>query len=148
MSLSQLVTVKILDKEYKVACEKQEQEELLRAARHLDEKMREVRSNGKVLGGERIAVMAALNIAHEYLPPALMQRPKHGFSLPIYTLLRTDLQEFMLSYLNDSMLAGSTVLDPGFVAPRVREFLKGNDALGPFVWKTLMFQMWYYRWMQ
>ena len=67
MSLSQLVTVKILDKEYKVACEKQEQEELLRAARHLDEKMREIRSNGKVLGGERIAVMAALNIAHEFL---------------------------------------------------------------------------------
>jgi len=88
------------------------------------------------------------DITHEYLPPALMQRPKHGFSLPIYTWLRSDLRELMLSYLNNSMVAGSGVLDAGFVSARVREFLKGNDNVGLFVWKTLMFQMWYYQWMK
>jgi len=67
VSDANLFTVKILDKEYRVACERGEQENLLRAARHLDERMREIRSKGKVLGGERIAVMAALNISHEYL---------------------------------------------------------------------------------
>ena len=61
------VEVRILDKEYLVACPQEEQEALLRAARHLDTKMREIRSSGKVFGTERIAVMAALNITHEAL---------------------------------------------------------------------------------
>ncbi|MBW0147601.1 cell division protein ZapA [Marinobacter arenosus] len=61
------VEVKILDKEYLVACPEEEREALLRAARHLDGKMREIRSSGKVFGTERIAVMAALNITHELL---------------------------------------------------------------------------------
>ena len=59
------VEVRILDKEYLVACPQEEQEALLRAARHLDTKMRDIRSSGKVFGTERIAVMAALNITHE-----------------------------------------------------------------------------------
>lgn len=61
------VEVRILDKDYLVACPREEQEALLRAARHLDSKMREIRSSGKVFGTERIAVMAALNITHELL---------------------------------------------------------------------------------
>ena len=61
------VEVRILDKEYLVACPQEEQEALLRAARHLDTKMREIRSSGKVFGTERIAVKAALNITHELL---------------------------------------------------------------------------------
>jgi cell division protein ZapA len=61
------VEVRILDKEYLVACPQEEQEALLRAARHLDTKMREIRSSGKVFGTESIAVMAALNITHELL---------------------------------------------------------------------------------
>ena len=61
------VEVRILDKEYLVACPQEEQEALLRAARHLDTKMREIRSSGKVFGTERIAVMTALNITHELL---------------------------------------------------------------------------------
>ncbi|MCM0613386.1 cell division protein ZapA [Marinobacter sediminum] len=61
------VEVKILDKEYLVACPEEEREALLRSARHLDSKMREIRASGKVFGTERIAVMAALNITHEML---------------------------------------------------------------------------------
>ncbi|MBR9871214.1 MAG: cell division protein ZapA [Gammaproteobacteria bacterium] len=64
---STTVEVRILDKEYLVACPQEEQEALLRAARHLDNKMREIRSTGKVFGTERIAVMAALNITHSLL---------------------------------------------------------------------------------
>ena len=60
------VEVKILDKEYLVACPQAEQEALLRS-RHLDTKMREIRASGKVFGTERIAVMAALNITNEML---------------------------------------------------------------------------------
>ncbi|MGD2083826.1 MAG: cell division protein ZapA [Chromatiales bacterium] len=61
------VTVQILDKEYRIGCEEGEEESLLFSARYLDGKMREIRRAGRVIGAERIAVMAALNIAHELL---------------------------------------------------------------------------------
>lgn len=57
----------ILDKAYKIACPAGEQDNLRRAAQYLDRKMREIRGSGKVLGLERIAVIAALNISHELL---------------------------------------------------------------------------------
>lgn len=60
-------SVTILDKEYQVACPAEQQADLLLSARHLDEQMRAIRSTGKVIGLERIAVMAALNISHELL---------------------------------------------------------------------------------
>ncbi|WOJ97545.1 cell division protein ZapA [Congregibacter brevis] len=60
-------SVTILEKEYQVACPEDQQAELLLSARHLDEQMRAIRSTGKVIGLERIAVMAALNISHELL---------------------------------------------------------------------------------
>ena len=61
------VQVKILDKEYQVACPEEEREGLVASARHLSERMQEIRDSGKVFGADRIAVMAALNIAHELL---------------------------------------------------------------------------------
>ena len=63
----QPVSVRILDKEYLVACPEDERDALQMAARVLDGKMKEIRDSGKIVGLERIAVMAALNIAHEML---------------------------------------------------------------------------------
>lgn len=62
---SQTVTVYILDKEYHVVCPVEERHNLERAAVYLDGKMREIRRSGKVIGAERIAVLAALNITHD-----------------------------------------------------------------------------------
>ena len=59
--------VLILDKDYMIACPEGEQAALRQSANYLDEKMREIRASGKIHGLERIAVMAALNIAHEFL---------------------------------------------------------------------------------
>ncbi|MBB6519953.1 cell division protein ZapA [Pseudoteredinibacter isoporae] len=59
--------VKILDKEYQVACTPEERDALMQAARNLDARMRDVRTNGNVIGLERIAVMVALNLSHELL---------------------------------------------------------------------------------
>jgi cell division protein ZapA len=64
---AQTVTVSILGKEYQVACVPEQYDELLRAARQLDERMREIRNMGNVVGLERIAVMAALNLSNELL---------------------------------------------------------------------------------
>ncbi len=61
------VTVEIQDKEYRIGCPKGEEEALISTARYVDQKMQEVRSAGKVIGNDRIAVMAALNIAHELI---------------------------------------------------------------------------------
>lgn len=61
------ITIHILDKEYMIACDKDERHDLQRSADYLDKKMREIRDSGKIVGSDRIAVMAALNISHELL---------------------------------------------------------------------------------
>ena len=59
------VSVEILDKEYMVACPPDEREALLESARMLNERVRQVRDGGKVLGTERMVVITALNLIHE-----------------------------------------------------------------------------------
>ena len=61
------VSVRILEKEYQVACLPEERSELLDSAEYLNGKMREIRDGGNIVGLDRIAVMAALNLAHELL---------------------------------------------------------------------------------
>ena len=67
MSAPNTITVNILDKEYQVACPEEQQAELIVSAKYLDKQMRTIRDTGKVIGLERIAVMAALNISYELL---------------------------------------------------------------------------------
>jgi cell division protein ZapA len=61
------VEVSLLGRTYRVACEDDERESLMQAVAYLDAKMNEIHKAGKVAGAERIAVMAALNVAHELL---------------------------------------------------------------------------------
>jgi cell division protein ZapA len=61
------VVINIMGKEFMVACADDEREALLAAAAYLDHKLREVQTGGKVIGSERSAIMAALNISHELL---------------------------------------------------------------------------------
>ena len=67
MSEPQRVTVRLLDKEYQIACPEDEREALLESADLLNRKMKEIRDSGKVVGVDRIAVIAALNITHDML---------------------------------------------------------------------------------
>jgi cell division protein ZapA len=59
--------VNILGRDYKIACKESERAELMQAVTFLDRRMRDIRDQGKVSGPDRIAVMAALNIAHDLL---------------------------------------------------------------------------------
>lgn len=61
------VSVRILDKEYQVACRPEERTDLLDSAEILNSKMREIRDTGRVVGLDRIAVMAALNMANDLI---------------------------------------------------------------------------------
>ena len=60
------VTLTILNKEYKIACPSEEQPSLLSTAKQLNDKMHHLHDSGKLTGTDRIAVMAALNLAHEW----------------------------------------------------------------------------------
>ena len=61
------IEISVLGRGYKIACEEGERAALLEAVAYLDGKMGEIKKAGKVSGTDRIAVMAALNIAHEFL---------------------------------------------------------------------------------
>lgn len=67
------ISVKILGKEYKINCPKGQEPDLLDAALYLDQKMSEIRHHGRIYGLERIAIMAALNLAHELLTQSSSQ---------------------------------------------------------------------------
>lgn len=59
--------INIMGRDFRVACPEEDQKGLLEAVEYLNRKMQEIKGGGKVIGLERIAIMAALNIAHEYL---------------------------------------------------------------------------------
>lgn len=61
------LNVSILDREFRVVCPPEERDELMASVAYLDKKMREISEAGKIVSVERIAIMAALNIAHELL---------------------------------------------------------------------------------
>lgn len=61
------LTISILDKEYRVACPESEKDSLLASAQVLNQRLKEIKNKGAVLGTERIAIMAALNLSHEML---------------------------------------------------------------------------------
>ena len=61
----EVITIRILDKEYTISCLPEERDSLITAARELNERMDAMRGGAKVLGAERMAVMAALNVIHE-----------------------------------------------------------------------------------
>ena len=64
---SRQVEITLLGREYRVACPAGQEGRLLEAALLLDARMREIQEAGKLLGAEKIAIMAALNIAHDFL---------------------------------------------------------------------------------
>lgn len=65
--MSATLTIRILDKDFQVNCPPDEQEALLESARQLDQQMKDIRRHGHVIGMDRIAVMAALNLTHDLL---------------------------------------------------------------------------------
>lgn len=96
---NETVFVKILDKEYQVACPREERQALMESAQLLDERMKAIRGSGAVIGLERIAVMAALNLSHE-----LLQAKSHSGDVAPSSTDKADLQR--LSDKIERVLAG------------------------------------------
>lgn len=70
------LTLSVLGREFRVACPEGEEKALIASADYLDKRIKEIRDTGKVSGNERLAIMAALNIAHE-----LMSNRENGSSM-------------------------------------------------------------------
>ncbi len=64
---SEPVALRLIDREFLIACAPEEREGLLEAASYLDRKMRELRANAKTPGFDRLAVLAAISVTHEFL---------------------------------------------------------------------------------
>ncbi len=96
------VSVRILDKEYQVACPANERTDLLDSAEVLNAKMREIRDTGRIVGLDRIAVMAALNMANDLLHAQTRDRFIEG---DVSSRLR------LISDRVESALGGSQQLD-------------------------------------
>ena len=77
MKTATAMDVTIMGREFRVTCPDEERKGLLEAVSYLDKKMREIRDSGKIVGSERIAIMAALNITHELLTT----RNRGGFDM-------------------------------------------------------------------
>jgi cell division protein ZapA len=98
---SKPVSFTILDKEYLISCNEQEREALHRAIELLNRKMREVKSSGKVIGAERIAVMSALHIAHELLE---YKQRNESYTSNVDSLIRR-----LQSKIDDALIKGKQI---------------------------------------
>ena len=96
------VSVRILDKEYQVACPASERTDLLDSAEALNAKMLEIRDSGRIVGLDRIAVMAALNMANDLLHAQARDRILEG---DVSSRLK------VISDRVESVLGGSQQLD-------------------------------------
>lgn len=88
------------------------------------------------------------DIVHDYIPKKMMDRPKTGFSLPIYKWLRGDLGYLIDEYLDEKSITSLGFFNTEFVLQQVKLFKNDKLHYKPFIWKLLMFQMWYDRWME
>ena len=92
-------SITILDKEYLIACSEEERDLLNDAANLLNAKMREVKTTGKVIGSERVAVLAALNIAHEMLA---YKKENEGYTSNVDGVVRR-----IQDKIDDALMKGS-----------------------------------------
>ena len=99
MSESTPVTVNILDREFLIGCTPEERAGLLAAASYLDGKMREVRSASRLQSVDRIAVLAALNMAHELLQSRQRVDSESGVVAQHLQALRSKLDAALASRL-------------------------------------------------
>jgi asparagine synthase (glutamine-hydrolysing) len=90
---------------------------------------------------------ALKEIVHQYIPAAIMNRPKKGFTVPVFNWLRTDLRFYADEYLNHEALKEHGLFNLSEVDSIKNNFFKGDTTYDSLFWYLLMFQMWYKKWM-
>lgn len=87
-------------------------------------------------------------IVHKYIPREIMDRPKAGFSIPMFEWLTTDLKDHLYYYINEKQFNKHGLLDVKKAMTIRKEFLAGRKGRETPIWLLLMFQMWWDRWME
>lgn len=88
----------------------------------------------------------AKSILYRYVPRELVDRPKHGFGIPLAAWLRTDLKELVQEHLAPGRIREAGIMDPALVDSVVTGFYAGDVALGRLLWLLLAFEMWRENW--
>jgi asparagine synthase (glutamine-hydrolysing) len=88
----------------------------------------------------------AKSILYRYVPREMVDRPKHGFGVPLVAWLRAELRELVRERLAPERIRAAGLMDPAFVDSVVRRFYAGDDALGRPVWLLLAFELWRENW--
>ena len=86
-------------------------------------------------------------IAHQYIPKELLDRPKMGFAIPIGKWLQNDLRELLECYLNEKNIVSQGIFDWNEVNQLKTAFLNGKTEYELKIWYLLMFEMWWEKWM-
>lgn len=87
-------------------------------------------------------------IAHQYIPKELLNRPKMGFAIPIAKWLTNELRPFLETYISEERIKKQGLFNWQFVSGLKSDFLGGKKEFDVKVWYLLMFQMWYEKWME
>ncbi len=86
-------------------------------------------------------------ITHKYLPKKMMDRPKQGFGVPITEWFKDELKEYFMVYLDGDRLSSEDLFNPDEVVKLRDKYLSGNSEGADRLWRILMFEMWYEKWM-
>jgi len=87
-------------------------------------------------------------IVHQHVPPAMMERPKMGFGIPIAGWLKNELRHFVEEATDPHFIERQGLFHAGETGRLKREFYNGKEQLHTKVWYLLMFQLWWKRWME
>ena len=87
-------------------------------------------------------------IVHQYIPKNLMDRPKMGFAIPIENWLTIDLKDKVFYYLSDDRIQHQGIFNVDYIRKIKLEFYEGKKEFALKLWYSLMFQMWYEKWME
>lgn len=91
--------------------------------------------------------MILKDIVHKYVPKHIMDRPKMGFEIPIYSWLKKDLAYLVEENLNPTIIAKTGLFQPNYVQKIRQDFDNGRLKDPTIIWKLLQFQMWHTKWM-
>lgn len=87
-------------------------------------------------------------IAHDYIPREIMDRPKMGFSIPLVNWFRSDLRPLFDEHLSEKSLNAHGLLNHKQVGKLLNEYYNGDNYRFTLLWTLLMFQLWYKKWIQ
>lgn len=86
-------------------------------------------------------------ITHKYIPKEMMDRPKKGFSVPVFEWFKNELKEYILFYLSNDRIERAGIFNRFYVANLRDKYLADDDVNINQIWFLLMFEMWRERWM-